>query len=91
MDAVKASALAPLVESLPEGLDTLVGERGMNISLSLIRIVRLMLTLLLLLLNTRHEALRWRKAASWIGKMYHQKAQGKNYWYSVESESKSRY
>lgn len=30
MDAVRASALEPLVKSLPDGLDTLVGERGMS-------------------------------------------------------------
>lgn len=31
-DAVRISALEPLVKSLPEGLDTLVGERGMKLS-----------------------------------------------------------
>ena len=31
-DAVRTSALEPLVKSLPEGLDTLVGERGMKLS-----------------------------------------------------------
>jgi ABC-type multidrug transport system fused ATPase/permease subunit len=31
-DAVKVSALDGLVRSLPEGLDTLVGERGMKLS-----------------------------------------------------------
>jgi len=31
-EAVKTSALEPLVKSLPEGLDTLVGERGMKLS-----------------------------------------------------------
>ena len=31
-EAVRISALEPLVKSLPEGLDTLVGERGMKLS-----------------------------------------------------------
>ena len=31
-EAVRTSALEPLVKSLPEGLDTLVGERGMKLS-----------------------------------------------------------
>ena len=31
-EAVKTSALEPLVKSLPEGLETLVGERGMKLS-----------------------------------------------------------
>lgn len=31
-EAVRASALEPLVKSLPDGLDTLVGERGMKLS-----------------------------------------------------------
>ena len=31
-DAVRTSALEPLVKSLPNGLETLVGERGMKLS-----------------------------------------------------------
>ena len=31
-EAVRSSALEPLVKSLPDGLDTLVGERGMKLS-----------------------------------------------------------
>lgn len=32
MEAARSSALGPLIESLPHGLDTIVGERGVRLS-----------------------------------------------------------